>query len=145
MSDMISHNGTRFEPMQIAGHLRMVKDTPGVIWGPWLDAAIAHFAALPSAQPAQGEAVAWMDDGTIRSGSEATRHRVVTDEQKRGMHDTLAASFMVPLYAHPPTPPDSAELDALMERMREWWEYDHGHIINDAIAAITALRANGVR
>ena len=40
-----------------------------------------------------GEAkpVAWMDDGTLRAGSEKTAHRIITDEQKRGMPATLRA------------------------------------------------------
>lgn len=45
--------------------------------------------------------VAWLDDGTCRAGSKATAHRVVTDETKRGMPASVAASFSVPLYALP--------------------------------------------
>lgn len=50
---------------------------------------------------AQGEPLAWMDDGTLRAGSEATAYRVVTDATKRGMTASLAASFITPLYARP--------------------------------------------
>lgn len=33
------------------------------------------------------------------------------------------------------------ELDALVGRMHEWQEYDAGHVISQALTAITAHRA----
>lgn len=45
--------------------------------------------------------VAWLDDGTCRAGSKATAHRVVTNETKRDMPASVAASFSVPLGAIP--------------------------------------------
>ena len=47
------------------------------------------------------EPVAWLDDGTCRAGSKATAHRVVTNETKRDMPASVAASFSVPLCALP--------------------------------------------
>lgn len=47
------------------------------------------------------EPAAWLDDGTCRAGSEATAHRVVTNETRRDMPASVAASFSVPLYALP--------------------------------------------
>lgn len=64
---------------------------------------LRDWALSTAAQPAvqQGEPLAWMDDGTLRVGSEATAYRVVTDATKRGMTASLAANFITPLYAHP--------------------------------------------
>lgn len=66
----------------------------------------AEDAWKAAAQPAvqQGEPLAWMDDGNLRAGSEATAYRVVTDATRRGMTASLAASFITPLYAHPAAP-----------------------------------------
>lgn len=77
-------------------------------------------ALSTAAQPAvqQGEPLAWMDDGTLRAGSEATAYRVVTDATKRGMTASLAASFITPLYAHPAAP--SAQGDALPREEFAW-------------------------
>lgn len=100
-------------------------------------------AALP-AQPAQGEAVApkcwWIDHGnygqiTMREDEATTAH----SEGKR-------------VIVYHPTPPASAELDALVAEARERArdEFAAGHM-NDAVFhgnvadAITALRAKGVR
>lgn len=41
--------------------------------------------------------VAWMDDGSLRAGSEATAHRVVTDATRRGMNASVAGNFKFPL------------------------------------------------
>ena len=41
---------------------------------------------------------AWLDDGECRSGSHATSHRVITDETKKDMPKSIAASFSIPLY-----------------------------------------------
>ena len=49
--------------------------------------------------------VAWMDDGTCRAGSEATANRVVTNETKRDMPASVAASFSAPLYLAPGAQP----------------------------------------
>lgn len=67
---------------------------------------LRDWALSTAAQPAvqQGEPLAWMGDGTLRVGSEATAYRVVTDATKRGMTASLAASFITPLYAHPAAP-----------------------------------------
>ena len=67
---------------------------------------LRDWALSTAAQPAvqQGEPLAWMDDGTLRVGSEATAYRVVTDATKRGMTASLAANFITPLYAHPAAP-----------------------------------------
>lgn len=32
-------------------------------------------------------------------------------------------------------------MDDLKERMKEWWEYDPGHLIPDALSSIEALEA----
>ncbi len=71
---------------------------------------LRDWALSTAAQPAvqQGEPLAWMDDGTLRVGSEATAYRVVTDATKRGMTASLAASFITPLYAHPAAATDAA-------------------------------------
>lgn len=47
------------------------------------------------------EPVAWFDDGTIRSGSESTAYRVVSDATKQDMPRAAAISFNSPLYARP--------------------------------------------
>lgn len=81
---------------------------------------LRDWALSTAAQPAvqQGEPLAWMDDGTLRAGSEATAYRVVTDATKRGMTASLAASFITPLYAHPAAPtaqPPAAPQEELRE------------------------------
>lgn len=58
------------------------------------------------------EAVAWMDDGTLRAGSERTAHRVVTDEQKRDMPNAVRTSFNIPLYTRPA---EQAVTEAMVE------------------------------
>jgi len=78
--------------------------------------ALADAAPQPAVQ--QGEPLAWMDDGTLRAGSEATAYRVVTDATKRGMTASLAASFITPLYAHPAAP--AAQEDALDAARYRW-------------------------
>lgn len=77
------------------------------------------------------EPVAWLDDGECRAGSDRTAHRVVTDEQKRDMPAAIAASFTVPLYAHPPLShrgEDSAEVVTLTraeaDRIAQRLEFD---------------------
>ena len=81
---------------------------------------LRDWALSTAAQPAvqQGEPLAWMDDGTLRVGSEATAYRVVTDATKRGMTASLAANFITPLYAHPAAPtaqPPAAPQEELRE------------------------------
>ena len=58
------------------------------------DALRAEIESMKRQEPA-----AWLDDGTCRSGSEATAHRIVTNETKRDMPASVANSFSVPLYA----------------------------------------------
>ena len=79
-------------------------------------------ALSTAAQPAvqQGEPLAWMDDGTLRVGSEATAYRVVTDVTKRGMTASLAASFITPLYAHPAAPTAQPPARPRKERNRDF-------------------------
>jgi len=81
---------------------------------------LRDWALSTAAQPAvqQGDPLAWMDDGTLRVGSEATAYRVVTDATKRGMHASLAANFITPLYAHPAAP--AAQEDALDAARYRW-------------------------
>lgn len=96
---------------------------------------LRDWALSTAAQPAvqQGEPLAWMDDGTLRVGSEATAYRVVTDATKRGMTASLAASFITPLYAHPAAPteqPPAAPQEELHEY--EWALYEmRGHRPSD--------------
>lgn len=59
-------------------------------------------SALVDVPAVESEPVAWLDDGTLRSGSVSTARRVVTDEQKRDMPAAIASSFTIPLYLHPP-------------------------------------------
>ncbi len=64
--------------------------------------------------PAAGqEPVAWMDDGTLRAGSTATAHRLVTAETKAGMPKAAAGSFTTPLYIAPPP-------QAVQEQREAW-------------------------
>jgi len=95
--------------------------------------------ALTAAQPAvqQGEPLAWMDDGTLRVGSEATAYRVVTDATKRGMTASLAANFITPLYAHPAAP--AAQEDALDAARYRWLAAQPP--ADGALNTIAALRA----
>lgn len=96
------------------------------------------FPELPTAALAQAEQpLAWMDDGTTRSGSEHTAYRVVTDETKRGMPKAAASSFSVPLYAHPPSKIEVGENTAetaappvqhLVARPLSDWHEDHGFV-----------------
>jgi hypothetical protein len=44
------------------------------------------------------EPVAWMDDGSLRSGSESTAFRVVSAETKSTMPSASAVNFTIPLY-----------------------------------------------
>jgi hypothetical protein len=60
------------------------------------DALRAEIESMKRQEPA-----AWLDDGTCRSGSEATAHRIVTNETKRDMPASVANSFSVPLYLAP--------------------------------------------
>lgn len=111
----------------------------------------AEDAWKAAAQPAvqQGEPLAWMDDGNLRAGSEATAYRVVTDATRRGMTASLAASFITPLYAHPAAP--AAHGDALdAQRYRELRRGQRWSVVDgigdtlrgDALdAAIDAARA----
>ena len=65
----------------------------------WQEQAKAYWSKIE--QMEKQEPVAWLDDGTCRAGSEATAHRVITNETKRDMPASVAASFSVPLYALP--------------------------------------------
>lgn len=95
-------------------------------WAMWRTAPTTQAAPQPVVQ--QGEPLAWMDDGTLRAGSEATAYRVVTDATKRGMTASLAASFITPLYARPAAP--AAQGNALDQGVRE--ELSIGKAINRA-------------
>lgn len=53
-------------------------------------------AAIESLKPA-----AWMDDGSTRSGSEATSFRVVTSETLEAMPRASRENFKTALYAFP--------------------------------------------
>lgn len=104
-------------------------------------------SALVDVPAVESEPVAWMDDGTCRAGSGHTAYRVVTDEQKRGMLGSIAASFTVPLYAHPPRSLSNepvAKDDALLKAalaVEQWW-FERGNFRFDgAPSAILALRA----
>lgn len=76
----------------------------------------------------QAEPVAWMDDGSLRSGSTATAHRVVTAETKAGMPRAASESFNTPLYTAPQAQPADA-LDAETPYQRG---YRHGYNQRDA-------------
>ena len=67
------------------------------------DALRAKIEAMERQKP-----VAGLDDGTCRAGSKATAHRVVTNETKRDMPASVAASFSVPLYLAPPAQKEKA-------------------------------------
>lgn len=82
---------------------------------------VALTAALVDLPSVESEPVAWLDDGTLRSGSVSTARRVVTNEQKRDMPAAIASSFTIPLYLHPPISregEDSAEVERLREAAR---------------------------
>ena len=64
--------------------------------GGWIDALRIKIKRMKQQEP-----VAWLDDGTCRSGSESTSLRVVTEETKRDMPRSVATSFSTPLYALP--------------------------------------------
>lgn len=96
------------------------------------------------AAEAETQPVAWMDDGTLRAGSTATAHRVVTDATKRGMPRAAADSFTVPLYASPSEAAiraDEREKCALIAE-----SYADGKPWPEKQAGIaTAIRARGER
>jgi hypothetical protein len=77
------------------------------------DALRAEIESMKRQEPA-----AWLDDGTCRSGSEATAHRIVTNETKRDMPASVANSFSVPLYAEAGAQPSPAGKD---ESVRKAW------------------------
>lgn len=81
-----------------------------------LEAALP-FLSSPGKDGGQ-EVVAWIDDGTLRAGSEATAHRVVTDEQKRNMPASISASFSTPLYTRP-QPASTALVERLTKALEE--------------------------
>lgn len=93
------------------GRRSMTEPTDAEAWEMWLAqpltghapksvgnfarAVLAKFGTPPAVA---GEPFAWADDGSLRSGSTATAHRVVTHETKMGMPKAAADSFNTPLY-----------------------------------------------
>ena len=77
---------------------------------------LAEWLAAP--RPADTP-IAWLDDGTCRAGSEATAHRAVTNETRRDMPASVAASFSVPLYALPGAQPKLDEIKNALHRALE--------------------------
>ncbi len=72
----------------------------------------AGYGILPATE---AKPAAWLDDGTLRAGSERTAHRVVTDEQKRDMPNAVRSSFDVPLYRGMP----AAEVEGIQDTALE--------------------------
>lgn len=80
--------------------------------------------------------VAWMDDGTTRTGSETTGFRVVTDETKASMPNASARNFNAPLY------PSSA-ITSLMEeneRLADEVERLRGYV-DPSVMELTSIKA----
>ena len=63
----------------------------------------------PAKAEVQAEPVAWLYDGTLRSGSTTTSHRVITTEAKNCMPKKLVAEYSTPLY----TSPQATQQDAI--------------------------------
>ena len=61
------------------------------------------------------EPAAWMDDGSLRSGSESTAFRVVSAETKSTMPSASAVNFTIPLY----TADQVKELGGKLEKAEE--------------------------
>jgi len=96
--------------LSIGPHLPGVRDV--ALWT--TDQMRAFADATCAMRAAQATPAAWMDDGTLRSGSTETSHRVVTAKTKAGMPSSTAAAFTVPLYTKPAAPA-SQDAEALMD------------------------------
>lgn len=78
-----------------------------------------------------GEPFAWADDGSLRSGSTATAHRVVTHETKMGMPKAAADSFNTPLYLTPqPTQAQAGAVPLTDGQIARIYERYGGDMIN---------------
>lgn len=86
----------------------------------------AVYVILPAAE---AKPAAWLDDGTLRAGSERTAHRVVTDEQKRDMPNAVRSSFNVPLFCGMPAAEAQAIRDKALEEAATLVEA-HDEVVN---------------
>lgn len=111
-------------------------------WESWK--ARAALAAAPT--ELQAVPAAWMDDGSLRSGSTATAHRVVTAATKAGMPLAASESFNTPLYTASQAQPADAQwlqtqdMEAL-ERFAETTDDDESYDIGKE--AVTRLAGFG--
>ena len=77
-------------------------ESDGILWvRPVEEFNDGRFSALSAVEPMTDTIetpVAWLDDGSVRAGSDRTSFRVVTAATKAAMPDASAVNFTTPLY-----------------------------------------------